>query len=95
MLLRVIFKLLVATLAAMSLRFLFTLSDASIVCSTASTRDKVVTLVFDALTIITIGAAIGITYARSEARHVWLAWVLPIVGCAFYIVFRNPCLIGM
>jgi hypothetical protein len=94
MLTRAVLMKLLGTVALMiALRVLLTAGDSAALCTNVTSRNRLVTLVFDFLTIVVIPPIVVGWGAQLSARTTLLVWLIALAGVAFYEFVRNPCLL--
>jgi hypothetical protein len=94
MLTRAVFMKLLGTVALMiALRVLLTVGDAAVLCTNVTPWNRLVTLVFDFLTIAVIPPIVVGMGAQLSARTMLLVWLIALAGLALYELLTNPCLL--
>jgi hypothetical protein len=76
-----------------ALRVLLTTDDSAALCTNVTSWNRLVTLVFDFLTIAVIPAIVVGWGARLSAGTTLLVWLIALGGVALYELLRNPCLL--
>src|SRR5262245_22356521 len=89
----ILMKLLGTVALMMALRVLLTLGDTAVLCANVTSWNRLVTLVFDFLTIAVIPPIVAGWGAQLSARTTLLVWLISLGGFALYELVRNPCLL--